>query len=145
MTLRYGNERDLSATLIDVTTDFSAGHEDSCPVEYELGRAEHRDSAIARGDHHWANPLDEPAGPFGTGTVQIVIDGRQRAVPTLTHKHYHGCQFEHGSVLVTLVCRNALPDPLVLAMITDLEPYLRNRVDREVIKTWLRDQSPPRS
>ncbi len=139
MTLRYGSERDLSAPLIDITTDFTEGHKDSCPVEYELGRAEHRDFAASRGDTR-PDPLDEPAGPFGSGTLQIDIDGAQRTVPTMTYLHYHGCQFEHGRVLVTVVCRHAPPEKLVLAVVTDFEPYLRNRVDREAIKAWLKDQ-----
>ena len=61
MSLTYGSPTDLSAMFIEVTTDFTAGHEDSSPLEYVLSEADHLDAAAARGDRHPRPLPDEPA------------------------------------------------------------------------------------
>jgi hypothetical protein len=125
MSLAYGSSTDLSAMFIEVTTDFTTGHEDSSPLEYVLGEADHLDAATARGDQHPRPLPDEPDGPFTHGTAEIIVEGERRTVATLTYRQHHAFRFQQRNVLVTMVSRHQLPDLPVLAPVTDLEPYLQ--------------------
>lgn len=125
MSLTYGSPTDLSALFIEVTTDFTAGHEDSSPLEYVLGEADHLDAAPARGDRHPRPLPDEPDGPFAHGTAEIIVEGERRTVATLSYRQYHAFRFEQRDVLVTVISRHRLPDLPAFAPVTDLEPYLQ--------------------
>jgi hypothetical protein len=141
MSLLHGNYSDLSATLIEIITDFSRGHEDSDPVEYELGRADHRDSAIARGEEHVEDPDDVPSGPFGHGSVDIFVESERRTVPVLIYRRCRAFRFEHKRMLVTVVTRNEIPELPAFAPIANLETYVTKQViDREATRNWLRDR-----
>jgi hypothetical protein len=125
MSLTYGSATDLSAMFIEVTTDFTTTHEDSSPLEYVLGEADHLDAATARGDQHPRPLPDEPDGPFTHGTAEIIVEDERRTVATLTYRQHHAFRFEQRNVLVTVVSRHQLPDLPALAPVTDLEPYLQ--------------------
>jgi len=141
MSLLHGNYSDLSSTLIEIITDFSRDHEDSNPLEYELGRADNRDSAIARGEENVDDPEDEPSGPFTHGTVDIFVESERRTVPVLTYRKCHAFRFEHKQVLVSVIARNEIPDLPIFAPIANLETYVSKQViDRETVRNWLRDR-----
>ena len=142
MSLTYGSPTDLSAMFIEVTTDFTAGHEDSSPLEYVLSEADHLDAAAARGDRH-PRPLPDEAGGFTPGTAEIIVDGERRTVATLTYRKYHAFRFEQRNVLVTVISRPELPDLPAFAPVTDLEPYLQQTAAaRRALLEQLRN-SPP--
>jgi hypothetical protein len=126
MSLTYGDAHDPAATFIEITTDFTPGHEDSTSLEYVLGEADNTDAALARGDPGAGRPLlEEPAGPFSHATAEIIVEGEPRTVATLTYRRHHAFRFQQDHVLVTVVSRNQLPDRPALAPVTDLEPYLQ--------------------
>lgn len=131
VTLTYGTSRDLAADLIEITTDYTRRHDGACPLEYELGLAEHRDAAIARGDAVVPEPpfgLGGPAGPLGRSATALLVDGRPRDAEILTCGRYRALRFEQGPLLVTVVSRNELPERPAFARVSDLEPFLANAV-----------------
>lgn len=75
ISLLYGDSSDLSAMVIEVATDFSRHYRDSNPIEYELGRAHHRDSSREHGKEYDTDPISEPTGPFGHGVIEISVEG----------------------------------------------------------------------
>jgi hypothetical protein len=126
ITLVYGNEKDLSAVLVEVITDFSRRQENSESLEYELWRAARRDQAAGPPGPHEADlpeDLDEFAGPVERGTTGIVVSGAARQVPSLAYRQYRAFRFRGGTGLVTVVTRHQVPEPLSLAPVRDLGAY----------------------
>jgi hypothetical protein len=132
ISLVYGDFFDLSAPLAEVTTHFhgygwpsGAPPSDRPASAWELGRAERRDAAIARGA--WtalsADQESEPDGPFTQGSRDIVVCGARRNVPMVSYRHYHALSFRAGTGGATVVSRNQLPDLPRFDWVTDLEPY----------------------
>jgi hypothetical protein len=104
----------LSAPLAEVTTHWDGGGwfsadpvSDHLGCEWELGRAERRDDAIARGD--WlalaadGNDAPEPPGPYEQASMEIVVDGEPQRVAAVSYRHYQAFSFLVGQVNVTVV------------------------------------------
>jgi hypothetical protein len=146
VTIRYGDATDRSATVLDVTSDFTPDFESRCPLRYELGRARHEYDAIARGELEISDPVGEPGGPFGSGKREILVSGAAEGVRIVTCGDYRAFRFESGGVHVTAVGRYELPGRLCFEPITDLTRYLPGEIDREELRRQLRAHraEPPR-
>jgi len=138
--LRYGDAADQSATVVDITSDFTPDFKSFCPLEYELVRAQNEYQAIARGELDISDPPDEPEGPFTRGSAEILLNGAQQTIATLTYADYHALRFEFNGVHVTVVSRYEMPGPLSFEPITDLTPYLPGALDREDLRRHLRSR-----
>jgi hypothetical protein len=153
MALLYGEEEDPSAALVEVMTDFSRGHEDSESLEDALWLAAQR--GLGAGPSSLRDTglpdVDEPSGPFEHGETRILAEGSARRVPTLAYQQYRVLRFDSGRVLVTVITRCQVPEPLSLTRVTDLGRYASSfdgdtAVLREELRQRIRDQagqSPP--
>lgn len=133
MALRYGEEEDPSAVLVEVITDFSRGYEDSESLEDTLWLAAHRGLADGPSSPSGVSlpDADEPGGPFERGETSILVEGVIRQVPTLAYQHYRVLRFGSGRVLVTVITRHQVPGPsLSLVRVADLSRYASG-LDRE--------------
>jgi hypothetical protein len=135
--LRYGDAVDQSATVVDVSSDFTPDFKSRCSLEYELGRAQSEHEAIARGQRQTSDPVDEPMGPFASGSREILVNGQRHAVATLTYGDYHAFRFDFRGVHVTVVSRHEVPGLLSFELIADLTPYLPGSPDREELRRQL--------
>jgi hypothetical protein len=141
ISLQHGKDSELSGALIEIMTDFSRDHEGSNPLEYEVGRADHRDSALARGDRNVKDPDDEPSGPFGHDTADILVAAERRTVAVLTYRKCWAFRFEYKRLLVTVVGRNDIPELPAFAPVARLDTYVtRHEFERETVQAWLREQ-----
>ena len=128
MTLQYGIQSDLSAPLIEITSDFRYDRREPPTVEDALTWRAERDSDPAGTGLH-----GEPAGE-----TAINIQGRQQTARVTRLGGYSGLQFREEGVLVTVITRNvsaALP-PIV--KIADLEPFLkaRDKISQKDMAAW---------
>jgi hypothetical protein len=132
--LYYGEFFQLSAPLAEVTTDWGGGGwyaaasvSDKPGAAWELGRAERRDDAIARRD--WtaagAEGGDGPAarGPFGRGSMDVVVNGEPRRVDVMSYRHHRAFSFDVGDANVKVVMRHAFTPMPHFGPVTNLEPY----------------------
>jgi hypothetical protein len=151
LSLVYGDYFNLSAPLVEVTTSFhsvgwpgGAMPSDRPAPAQELGRAESRDAAIAR--EAWtalsADQETGPAGPFTSGSQEIVVGGDRRSVPVVSCRHYHALSFQAATTGVTVVSRHQFPDLPRFAWVDDLEPYFSGWV-RHVSELTERMSAPP--
>jgi hypothetical protein len=133
ISLLYGDCLDLSAPLVEVITRWDAGPRRGDrppaggfpPYARELGRAAHRDEAIARGD--WvatAGHDAEPAhGPFEPGRIDIVISGTPAQAATVSFGRYQALSFPAPDAEVTVISRHPLPSLPRFDPVTDLGPF----------------------
>ena len=128
--LSYGHPLKVSEPLIEVATCWSEADCYPPSLEEAIGRAEHRDDAIARG--YWAHgigvfePAPElplPAGPFGHGEHAVMVGGEQRTLPVVSYRHYQALRFRQGPAVITAVARFGLPAVPCFETVDDLEPY----------------------
>ena len=140
ISLWYGEPVDPSATVIDITSDFTPEFESCCRLEYELGRAQHEYEAIARGERQIMAPPEEPVGRFAQGSGEIPVEGTRQAVAVLTDGDYHVFRFEFSGAHVTVVGRYDITGLLCFERITDLTPYLPAAPDREELRRYLRER-----
>jgi hypothetical protein len=144
MTLCYGTPEDPDSPYIEVFTDFTVNHHDTVSVRYALGKAVSSENARLAGQLERGSAGKTPAGPLDRGRLRIMVDGQPRTVRTQTYQGFHGLQFSHSGLLVTVLARRAWPEHPEFAVVTDLEPYLAamETGDSEVIKARLRARYP---
>jgi hypothetical protein len=126
ISLLYGDCLDLSAPFVEVSTRWdSRPADDLPPYARELGRAVHRDEAIARGQ--WmsmagvdARPAD---GPFEPDSMDIVVGGTPSRVGTVSFRDYLALSFPVQDAEVTVVSRHPLPDLPHFDQVADLAPF----------------------
>ena len=132
ISLLYGDCLELSAPFVEVITRWDRRPAGGLPpYARELGRAVHRDEAIAR--REWrtmaagdAKPAD---GPFGTGRIDIVVAGTPSQVGTVSFRDYLAFSFraqeaqDAREAEVTVVSRHPLPDRPHFDPVADLEPF----------------------
>lgn len=126
ISLLYGDCLDLSAPFVEVITRRDSGPADDLPPHArELGRAVHRDAAIARGQRRTMTAGDpKPAdGPFGPGRIDIVIAGTPSQAGTVSFRDYLAFSFPVQDAEVTVVSRHPLPDLPHFDPVADLEPF----------------------
>jgi hypothetical protein len=144
LTLCYGAPDDPQSPWIEVFTDFTASHEDTVSIRYALGKAVSSENARLAGELEHGDPPDPPRGPLERGQLQIVVAGRSRTVRTQTYQDFHGMQFSHSGLLVTVTARRSWPDQPDFAVVTDLDPFLApmELADPETAKARLRAHFP---
>jgi hypothetical protein len=144
LTLCYGTPDDPQSPWIEVFTDFTVDHEDTVSVRYALGKAVGSENARLAGELEHSDPLNPPPGPLERGQLQIVVAGESRTVRTQTYQGFHGLQFSHSGLLVTVIARRSWPDQPEFAFVTDLDPFLApmELADPEVVKARLRARFP---
>jgi hypothetical protein len=126
ISLLYGDCLDLPAPFVEVITRWDgrpAG--DLPPYARELGRAVHRDEAIARGKW-WTMTAGDPkpaGGPFEPGRIDIVVGGTPSRVGTVSFRDYLAFSFPVQDAEVTVVSRHPLPDLPHFDLVADLEPF----------------------
>jgi hypothetical protein len=123
ISLLYGDGMDLSAPFVEVSTRWDKRLADD--FRRELGRAAHRDEAIARGDWLSMAGIDAKpaAGPFETGHLDVVIGGTPSRVGTVSFRDYLAFSFPVQDAKVTVVSRHPLPDLPHFDPVADLEPF----------------------
>lgn len=126
ISLLYGDCLDLAAPFVEVITRWdSRPADDLPPYARELGRAAHRDEAIARGE--WlsmagvhAKPAD---GPFEPGRIDIIVGGTPSRVGTVSFRDYLALSFPVQDAEVTVISRHPLPHRPHFDPVADLEPF----------------------
>ncbi len=143
--IRYGNPADQAAEVIEITSDFTPDCESCCPLEYELGRAQHEYEAMAMGEREIADPVDEPDGPFAQASDEILVDAMPREVAVVSLGDYRALRFTSGGVHATVVGRYRAPVRLSFEPIADLTPYFPGVIDREELRRQLKEmrREPP--
>jgi hypothetical protein len=149
ISLRYGDEEDPSAVLVEVLTDFSRGHEDSDSLEDTLWLAAHGGLAAGSSGLYDASLPDpgEPSGPFEHGQVSILVGGVAQDVLTLAFQQYRALRFGSSRDLVTVITRHHVLNPLSLGRVDDLSRYAANlpadtATLREALRQRIRDEPP---
>jgi hypothetical protein len=137
MTLCYGIREDPLSPYIEVSTDFNQGHK-AVALRFELGRAAGRLDPLLARERSWGGSGGHrpPKGPLGRGRVEIVVAGSPRTAPTQIYRDFHGLQFRHSGLQVTVIARGRWPGRPHFALVTDLESCLAatESADSEVIK-----------
>jgi hypothetical protein len=126
ISLLYGDCLDLSAPFAEVSTRWDSRPAGGLPpYARELGRAVHRDEAIARGEWMSIAAVDaRPAdGPFEPGRMDIVVGGTPSRVGTVSFRDYLALSFPVQDAEVTVVSRHPLPDLPHFDPVADLEPF----------------------
>jgi hypothetical protein len=137
MKLCYGIQEDPLSPYIEVSTRFPPGRRPAT-LRYELGEAAGRLDPQLNGRPPWAGGKGHhpPKGPLGRGRVEIVIAGSPRTAHTQIYRGFHGLQFAHSGLPVTVIARGSWPDRPEFSLVTDLEPYLAatESADSEAIR-----------
>ena len=126
ISLLYGDCLELAAPLVEVITRWGSRPADGLPpYARELGRAVHRDEAIARREW-WTMTACDPqpaAGPFDPGRIDIVVAGTPARVDAVSFRDYLALSFPVQDAAVTVVSRHPLPDLPHFDPVADLEPF----------------------
>lgn len=111
--LSYGRLADLAAPLVRVPTWWPRDRSGEPPIEYELGLAGQRDSAVGRRDWAAVNvPLVRlPAGPFAESHADVLAGSDHRRVRVVSWKHYDAFRFSLNQSSALVVRRHPHADP----------------------------------
>lgn len=129
--LSYGQVLDVTALLIEVTTDLDG--QDGLPSLAALvARREREDAAIVHANWEEVtgsiDDRDEEAASrlaVSNERMDVLINGERETVSLICYRHYQALRFRHDSLTIRVVSRHSLPELPRFEIVTDLEPYFR--------------------